>query len=88
MDISSLDSLHVHAVWNKVLNGMWKANSSLPVERSVSIQNAQGAYLAVHPVPSLDFPWEKDQLPGDFRSPAWAAVQDPVSNGKPACLVL
>ena len=71
-----------------MLNGMWKTNSSLPVERSVSIQNAQGAYLAVHPVPTLDFPWEKDQLPGDFRSPAWAAVRDPVSNGELAWAIL
>ncbi|CAK0786624.1 hypothetical protein CVIRNUC_009838 [Coccomyxa viridis] len=68
------------AVWNSVLNGLWKMNSSLPVERSAMIQNAQGAYLGVHPVPDLDFPWEKEQLPGDFRSSAWAAVRDPVDN--------
>ena len=78
----------VHAVWNKVLNGLWKANSSLPVERSVMIQNAQNAYLAPHPVDALDFPWEKEQLPGNFRSPAWAAVQDPVNNGEPVLAVL
>ena len=70
-----------------MLNGLWKTNSSLPVERLASIQNAQSAYLAAHPVNALDFPWKKEQLPGDFRSPAWAAVKDPVSNGEPACAV-
>lgn len=82
MDVSTLGPSCVHAVWNRVLNGLWKMNSSLPVERSAMIQNAQGAYLGVHPVPDLDFPWEKGQLPGDFRSSAWAAVRDPVSNGE------
>ncbi len=82
MVVSTLSPSCVHAVWNSVLNGLWKMNSSLPVERSAMIQNAQGAYLGVHPVPDLDFPWEKEQLPGDFRSSAWAAVRDPVDNGE------
>ena len=85
MDVMISNLLRAHAVWNKVLNGMWKANSSLPVERAASVQNAQNAYLAPHSVNALDFPWEMDQLPDDFQSPAWAAVRDPVSNGGPAC---
>ena len=70
------------AVWNKVLNGMWKTGSALPVERSVMVQNAQGVYLATRPVPDLDFPWEWGELPDSFTSPAWAHIPDPVRNGE------
>ena len=70
------------AVWNKVLNGMWKSNSSLPLERSVLIQNAAGHFVATQPVDSLDFPFTKAQLPDSFMSPAWSHVQDPTGDSE------
>jgi hypothetical protein len=65
-----------------VLNGMWKSNSSLPLERSVLIQNAAGHFVATQPVDSLDFPFTKAQLPDSFMSPAWSYVRDPTSDSK------
>ena len=70
------------AVWNTVLNGMWKSNSALPLERSVLIQNAAGQFVATQPVDSLDFPFAKAQLPDSLMSPAWSYVQDPTGNSK------
>ena len=70
------------AVWNRVLNGMWKTGSALPVERSVMVQNAQGIYLATQPVTDLDFPWDWGELPETFTSPACANIPDPVRNGE------
>lgn len=70
------------AVWNRVLNGMWKTGSALPVERSVMVQNAQGVYRATQPVTDLDFPWDWGDLPDSFTSPAWADIPDPVNNGE------
>ena len=65
-----------------MLNGMWKSNSALPLERSVLVQNAAGQFVATQPVDSLDFPFTKAQLPDSFMSPAWSHVQDPTSNSK------
>ena len=62
---------------------MWSKNSALPVERSVRVRNDKGMYMAAQPVDDVDFPWDKNDLPDNFRSPAWTTVLDPVHNSEP-----
>ncbi len=69
-------------MWNQVLNGMWSTNSALPIERSVSVRNHAGMYMPAQPVDNMDFPWDMDDLPDNFRSPAWTNVHDPVQNSE------
>ena len=70
------------AVWNRVLNGIWKSTSAFPVERSVLVQNAAGQFVAPQPVDNLDFPFTRDQLPDSFMSPAWSLVPDPTNDSE------
>lgn len=61
---------------------MWSTNSALPVERSVRVRNDKDMYLAAQPVDDMDFPWDMNDLPDNFRSPAWTNVRDPVHNSE------
>ena len=70
------------AVWSRVLHGMWKTGSALPLERGVMVQNAKGDFVAANPVTAIDFPFSKEALPNSFSSPAWGALQDPTYNSE------